>query len=124
MKTVIASLLLSVLVSGASFATDNNPATLPSAVYPSSNATTVNVIVNQSTERNTAVRLLDQNGLVLAQQFIGKSSKATMTRFNLSQLKDGVYQVEIVSGQSKEVKQIQLTTNQPTVTSPRTVVMN
>lgn len=129
MKKVFASLALAFLVSFASFAgddskpVDSKKAAVQTAVYPSASAR-LNVIVDNATDRSVTVRVLNEKGAMLAEQTIGKSKKPTISRFDLSQLTDGVYQVEISNGDSREVKQIKLQTSQPTQEVTRNIAIN
>ncbi|WP_266367223.1 T9SS type A sorting domain-containing protein [Tellurirhabdus rosea] len=130
MKNLIASLALAMLVTGTSFAADHTAddkkekAVMQTAIYPSAGSTKLNVVVANGTNRSVAVRLLDQKGEMLASQFMGKASKPTKARFDISALEDGVYLVEITNGETKEIKQLTLKTSQPEVASYRSIAMN
>ena len=80
-----------------------------SAVYVLAESTKLDVIVGK-VEHAGLIRFLDAQGKTLASQRVGKSGKATRARFDLSNLEDGVYRVEITDGYYTQVKEVQLGT--------------
>lgn len=130
MKTLFASALIALtLAASTTFAADNAgkanaKSTFQSAVYPMVNSMKVGVNVNKEKESKVSIRLIDSNGQTLATRRLGKGSESTNLRFDLNNLEDGVYTVEISDGASKEVKMVKLQTNIPAVQSYRAVSMN
>lgn len=127
MKTLLASLVIALTVgTSTSFAkidpvvTNNS---FQSVVYPSAESTKLNVIVDSKTNNSLLVRLLTTNGDELATQRINKSKRATHVRFDLINLQDGVYKVEITDGDKKETKEITLSTTVPTPSTYRTIAL-
>lgn len=130
MKSIIASLIIAFAVTTASVAanTDTKPngpakATMSTAVYPNATANKLHVIVGKSQGYNAKIRLADAKGRTLHIQNLPKADKATHATFDVSELPDGNYQVEITDGTNKEVKEITLKTTQPTITVNRVIAM-
>ena len=118
MKTFIASVLVAFALSA-----------LPSfATYNSNNITTVaqdteikfwvvsgadgkiDVNVIKSEIKNLSIALIDRTGHTLATSNISSDSAATRTRFDLNALPDGEYRVILIDGKTRQVKTIELTT--------------
>ena len=116
MKTLIASLALAFASVTVSVANDNTNTTNPekpamkTAVYPSKDAHKINVIIDKNEGATANVRLLSEKGEVLAIQRISKKKTIVHTRFDVTELTDGTYTVEISNGTSKEVKKLSLST--------------
>ncbi|MGV3558196.1 T9SS type A sorting domain-containing protein [Larkinella arboricola] len=128
MKTLFASALIALtLVATQTFATDNGDkakATFQSAVYPMINSMKVGVNVSKEKDSKVNIKLLSHTGRILVTRKLGKGSEASNLRFDLNDLEDGVYKVEISDGNYTEVKTVKLETNTPVVYTHRLVSMN
>ncbi|GAB3256713.1 hypothetical protein GCM10027347_18690 [Larkinella harenae] len=130
MKTLLASALLAfTLTTSVAFATDNNEkkeakSTFQSAVYPMINSMKVGVNVSKAKDSKVDIRLVNSDGYTLATKKVGKGSETVSLRFDMNQLEDGVYKVEISDGGYTEVKTVTLQTKAPVVAATRLVSMN
>ncbi|GAB3935149.1 T9SS type A sorting domain-containing protein [Larkinella terrae] len=130
MKTLFASALLALtLAASTTFAADNREekktkSTFQSAVYPMTNSMKVNVCVSKETDSKVNVRLVNSEGQTLANRKLGEGQEVATLRFDLNQLEDGVYKVEISDGTNTEIKTVKLQTSTPVVQSSRLVSMN
>ena len=130
MKTLFASALIALtLLASSTFAADNvgkgkAKATFQSAVYPMVNSMKVGVNVSKEKDSKVNIRLINNSGQTLATKKLGKGSEATNLRFDLNDLEDGIYKVEISDGNHTEVKTVKLETSTPVVQPYRLVSMN
>lgn len=123
MKTLIKSLAfalsLGLLTSVASFS-EAKPIGRPTAAaaYKSSIYTTqgdkLTIALDKQTGGAVDIRLKNTDGTLLYSQHVGKNESQYRTRWNLSELPDGVYQVEITNGVETTTHQITISTQQPT----------
>jgi hypothetical protein len=124
MKTLFASLIIALTVSASSltFARSSSD-TLPleTSVVVRSQAMKIDVITPAGIQENIVIRLKDADGRTLIKKFVEQSEKASLSRFDLSNLADGVYKVEISDGTNKQVKEFTIHTTFPTVAVQRTV---
>lgn len=128
MKTLIASLLLALSATTLSVAADDKTNTTAnvaaqSAVYPNANATKLHVIVAKPEGGFAQIRLLDQQGRTLYTQTLSRKHQTIHTTFDMSELLDGSYSVEITNGGTTEVKAVSLKTSVPTSVATRTIAM-
>ncbi|GAB3503319.1 hypothetical protein GCM10027341_32210 [Spirosoma knui] len=77
-----------------------SPVEMRSAVFPSSSASVLNVIVEKSSSKPVVIRLVDKKGNILGSQITGKKSGNYRVKFNIEQLTDGEYEVELVNGET------------------------
>jgi len=70
----------------------------------------IDVTIKKSEGKNMIIRLTDQTGKTLASVTV-KNDEDTRTRFDLSNLTDGDYEVVITDGTNKFIKPITLDTN-------------
>lgn len=123
MKTIAKTLLAALLFSTASFAADvpASPAASVSptattnsykvAVYPSTTMPSkLNVMVERAPGKTMDIYLRNADGSVLATQYIGKKEGNFWLKFDLSELQDGLYSIELISGNDRSVHQIELST--------------
>ncbi|WP_234733914.1 T9SS type A sorting domain-containing protein [Tellurirhabdus bombi] len=130
MKSLITSLLLAFAVTTASVAADNTTkpngpakASLKTAVFSNPTADKLHVIVDKSQGYTAKIRLINAKGHTLYVQNLAKKEQIAHTKFDVSNLADGTYQVEITDGTNKEVKEITLKTAEQTVEATRTIAM-
>ncbi|WP_138991748.1 T9SS type A sorting domain-containing protein [Larkinella sp. C7] len=131
MKSLIASafLALTIATTSSSFAADHKEtaktqSTYQSVVYPVVNTSKIRVNVNKDKNAKINVTLKNETGEILASERLGKGHESSAIRFDLNQLQDGIYQVEISDGNTKQVKEVKLQTSSPTVTTERHIAMN
>ncbi|MVM40624.1 T9SS type A sorting domain-containing protein [Spirosoma sp. HMF3257] len=129
MKTLIKSLALALslgfVTSAASFA-ELNPGTT-AASYKSAVYTTItgqlSIALDKQTGGAVDVSLKDAEGKVVYSRHLGKNESKYRTRLNLSELSDGVYQVEITNGVETTTHKVTIATHQP-VTPSRVIALN
>jgi hypothetical protein len=131
MKSLIASafLALTIATTSSSFAADHKEtagtqSTYQSVVYPLINTSSIRVNVNKQKDAKINVTLKNESGMILASERLGKGHESSAIRFDLNQLQDGIYQVEISDGNTKQVKEVKLQTSAPSVTTERHIAMN
>ncbi len=104
MKTLITTLALALSLATVTIAADVNPIVRPTKVahYESGIYTTVagklHVSVDKQLGGTVAVSLKDGSGNVLFSRDIAKKDTQFRTRFDLSQLTDGTYELELTNG--------------------------
>ncbi|GAB3689641.1 hypothetical protein GCM10027592_06270 [Spirosoma flavus] len=131
MNTFAKSLIAAVLISTATFAAPAKPTANPTAttesykaaVFPSASPSKLNVFVEREPGKALIVFLKDKNGDMLAKQSISKKQGNFHFKFDMAELEDGTYQVEIVSGSDVTVHPVTLSTK-PAQTAARTITLN
>lgn len=130
MKSLFASALIALTVSASSvsFANDNSKtaekaSTFKSVVYPVINSSKIRVNVNKEKGTRILVTLKNEAGETLATEQLRKTDESSAIRFDLGQLEDGNYQVEVSDGLTKQVKAVNLHTSAPTVATERHIAM-
>ncbi|MBD2702114.1 hypothetical protein IC229_15795 [Spirosoma sp. BT702] len=131
MKTFVTSIIAAVLLSTATFAAPATPASNPTAitasykaaVFPSATPSKLNVFVEREPGKVLVVLLKSKSGDLLAKQMINKKQGNFHFQFNMVDLEDGAYQVEIVSGEDVSVHPVTLSTK-PAQTVTRTITLN
>jgi hypothetical protein len=127
MKTLIASLLLALIVSTSSLTYATTPnSTLPieASVIVRPQIMKLDIITQASDYNYITIRLRDAQGHTLIKTKVNKSEKASLSRFDVSNLADGIYQVEISDGTSKQIKEFAIETTIPAATSLRSVSLS
>ncbi|UFH55670.1 hypothetical protein [Spirosoma sp. KNUC1025] len=134
MKTFAHSLLTALLLSTATFAstaattpTAANPTVTTSsykvAVFPSATPSRLNVFVERTPGQSMVVSLKSTEGKVLGKQLISKKQGNFRFQFDMSELQDGTYTVELSSGNDVTVYPVTLA-SQPIQVSTRTISIN
>jgi hypothetical protein len=135
MKNLAQSLLTALLLSTATLPTTSATtvekpaaptaitASYKVAVFPSSSASKLNVYVEREPGQSMFVSLKDSDGTLLGKQLIGKKQGSFHFQFDLSDLQDGKYTVEIASGSDVTVHPITLSTKAPKAAT-RTLTLN
>lgn len=132
MKTFIKSLALALslgVVTSAVSIVEAKPIGRPTAIaaYKSGIYTSVggklNVALDKQTGGTVDVRLKGSDGKVMFVEHIGKNQTQYRTRLNLSELPDGVYQLEITNGVETTTQQVTIATEKP-ATPTRVVAIN
>lgn len=131
MKTLFACVLIALTFRTASVALADGPkdaveakSSFQSAVYPVANSLKVSVTVTKPKESSVNVRLLNQAGETLTVLKLGKDNESSTIRFDLSDLEDGTYRVEISNGFKTAVKTVTLQTSPPIASAYRAVSLN
>ncbi|WP_420148913.1 hypothetical protein [Spirosoma sp.] len=134
MKTLAHSLLTALLLSTATFAstaattpTAANPTvtteSYKAAVFPAASPSKLNVFVERTPGQMMIVSLKGTDGKVLARQLVNKKQGNFRFQFDMSDLQDGTYSVELSSGNDVTVYPVTLAT-QPVQTPTRTIAIN
>ncbi|SFD49645.1 T9SS type A sorting domain-containing protein [Spirosoma endophyticum] len=134
MKTLAQSLLTALLLSTATLVstaatTAKNPtntaitASYKVAVFPSPSASKLNVYVERAPGQFMLISLKTLDGALLGKQLVGKKEGSFHFQFDLSDLQDGKYTIEVASGSDVTVHPITLSTKTPTAAT-RTLTLN
>lgn len=86
------------------------PAAYNVGMYVSKNTSTVNVMVEKQAGGTVKVSIKDDSGKILATQSLNGKEERIWTKFNLSELSDGTYTVEVTNGKDVTVKEVKLAT--------------
>ena len=132
MKTLIKSLALAltlgVVTSAASFA-NTNPggrsaavATYKTGIY-STKTGQLAIALDKAKGGAVDIRLKNADGKVLYSQHLGKHEQTYRTRLNLTELEDGIYQLEVTNGVETTTQNVTISTQQPT-TPGRVISIN
>ncbi|GAB3898169.1 hypothetical protein GCM10028803_17220 [Larkinella knui] len=131
MKTLFASALLALTLGTASLAwADDNKenaeakSTFQSAVYPVINSMKVSVNVSKAKDSKVNVRLVNEAGQTLTVLKLGKDNESSTIRFDMNNLEDGIYKVEVSDGSRTEVKTVKVQTSTPVLEPRREVSLN
>lgn len=135
MKTFVQSLLTALLLSTATFASPALAAPAKSAiapvttnsykvaVFPSAKPSRLNVYVERTPGQKMVVSLKSADGTLLGSQLVGKKQGNFRFQFDLSDLKDGAYSVEVASGADVTVYPVKLAT-EPAQQAARIITLN
>ncbi|MBD2754548.1 hypothetical protein [Spirosoma validum] len=134
MKTFAQSLLTALLLSTATLA--STAATTPTAanptvttdsykvaVFPSSTPSKLNVFVERTPGQMMLVSIKGTDGRVLARQIVNKKQGNFHFQFDMSELQDGAYSVELSAGNDVTVYPVTLAT-QHAQAPARTITLN
>ena len=131
MKTLFTSALIALALSAssASFAADNKDnaeakSTFQSAVYPLVNSMKISVNVNKAKDSKVNIRLVNEAGQTLTVLRLGKENESTIVRFDMNNLEDGIYKVEVSDGFKTETKTVKVQTSTPVAEAHREVSLN
>jgi hypothetical protein len=83
-------------------------------MYQSKNTLKMNVMIEKTTDKDLVVVLKDAKGEVLVRERINKNDKSYHGKYDMSDLEDGKYTFEFTKGDEKIIKEVNLTTKQPT----------
>ncbi|MEA5259379.1 hypothetical protein VB264_16390 [Arcicella aquatica] len=130
MKTLLRTLAIALcstvsLIANAGDDATNGRKTLKVAIYPATNTMKMSVVVEKLVGRQLSVRLKSESGFVLHSEYIRKKDTLYFGKFNLEELEDGKYLIEIFDGETKIVKNIEIGTIKPqVVANERFITMN
>ena len=91
-------------------------------MYRVKNTLTMNLLLEKTKGERVAIRLLNDKGIVMHEEVVGKSLEKYGRKLNFSEVQDGNYTLEISDENEKIVKNINLTTNEVTETESRNLV--
>lgn len=80
------------------------------------------VLIEKHSAKPMSILVKDASGEVLGYQFLSKKTGNYSLKFNLSELQDGEYRLEVVSGDNKDVYPLTLSTETPT-TPERAIIV-
>ena len=133
MKTFAQSLIAALLVSTATFA--GTPATAPTAtnpvvmtdsykvaIFPSATPSRLNVYIERNPGQMMSVLLKSTDGTLLAKRFVSKKQGNLHFQFDMSELADGTYTVEVVSGNNATTYPVTISTK-PAQEAARTITL-
>lgn len=98
------------------------PKTFDISLYRVQQSTTVCLSMEKLAGQKVSVRLLNVSGEEMHAEIVGRLTRKYARRFDLSQVKDGAYTIEVRNGEEVMRKSLRLTTNVPTPTPDRTLV--
>ena len=111
--------MIGLLVSGFAFAGQTQHASgnkyyepFRVGMYRVKNTLMMNVLVEKEKNSRINIRLIDSSGKILHQESVGKGIEKIGQKFDFSEISDGNYKIEIVSGDEKIVKNINLATTE------------
>lgn len=128
MKTLITSLACALaLTSSVAFASDptedKKAKPLQIGVFTTKESK-IQLAVRKSAGQNAVITLRDAKKNVLHEEVMTKKSEKFDGRFDVSNLKDGDYTLEIVSGNEKIEKQVSIKSSKEEVSLQRSVQLN
>lgn len=122
MKTLIKSLALALslaAVTSSATLAETNPggkikevATYKTGIYMTQGGKLA-IALDKQKGGTVSISLKSADGQLLYSQHLGKNDQTYRTRLNLSQLEDGVYQVEITNGVETTTQNVTISTQQP-----------
>lgn len=124
MKTLFASLIIALTVSASSVSfahASNGTQPIEPSIIVRPQAMKLDVITPAGGQDRITIRLKDASGNTLIRKFVAASNETSLSRFDLSNLEDGVYKVEISGGAGKQVREFTIETTTPKVAVQRTV---
>jgi ribosomal protein S6 len=111
-KSIACALALTTSVVFAKPTEDKTSAARPEATFESSAFVTADaslrVAIKKNAPQKVFLTLKDANGDVLFAETVGKKEMTYAAKFNVKDLNDGVYQLEITSGKNRVVKELNL----------------
>lgn len=91
-------------------------------MYRLKGTVTMNVLLEKSKGDRISVKLLNEKGNVIHEEYIGKAVEKYGRKFNFEEVPDGNYTLEISDENERVVKNIRLTTNEVTEVQERSLV--
>lgn len=121
MKTLVKTFAIAALAAITFTSNAGNENTTPSksktfevGMYQSVNTLQMNVMIEKTTDKYITVVLKNQKGKVLYKGNVDKDSAVYHGKYDMKGLEDGIYTFEFTKGDEKIVKEVNLTTDQPT----------
>lgn len=98
------------------------PKTFGISLYRVQQSLTMHLNMEKKAGERATVRLLDQNGQVLHEEWVGRLTKKYACEFDFSQIKDGRYTIEVANGAEISRKNIELSSAKIVQTPDRNLV--
>lgn len=115
MKKTLFPLIVILLVSVSSVSFANNPATsvedptFQSRIILRPESMKLDVYAETVEKGHLKISLLDEEGRLISTQRVNKTIKGI--RFDIAKLQDGIYQIKITDGATKQVENVELKTS-------------
>lgn len=115
MKKTLFPLIVTLLVSVSSVSFANNPATsvedptFQSRIILRPESMKLDVYAETVEKGHLKISLLDEEGRLISTQRVNKTIKGI--RFDIAKLQDGIYQIKITDGATKQVENVELKTS-------------
>ncbi len=128
MKTLFKTLAIALVATGLTFnanAVDDktNKATFNVGMYRVENTMKMNVLVEKMEGSTTNIALKDSKGETIYSETLSKKGTKYSKKWNLENLADGKYNFVISNGSEKIVKEVNLSTKNPTPADYRTIAL-
>ena len=91
--------------------TSSNQVALNAGLFQLINTNKIKLAVDKGTERRLQVKLKDQGGRILYNEMYNKNAEQYRRVFDLEGMADGTYYFELLYGDQKLVKEVQIQTN-------------
>ena len=121
-KSILGAVLLSASTLTTEPAEPKKPASFGASAYVNKE-NKIQLSVEKVVAQPVTVVLRNQNNEVLFTQRLGKKQNKFSVKFDMSQLQDGAYELEVSSSDGSIRKQVSLQTNTVTLEQPRLVTM-
>ncbi|CCH57054.1 hypothetical protein BN8_06453 [Fibrisoma limi BUZ 3] len=121
-KSILGAVLLSASTLTTEPAEPKKPASFGASAYVNKE-NKIQLAVEKVVAEPVTVVLRNQDNEVLFTQRLGKKQNKFSVKFDMSQLQDGAYELEISSSDGSIRKQVSLQTNTVTLEQPRLVTM-
>ena len=89
----------------------SNQVALNAGLFQLINTNKIKLAVDKGTERRLQVKLKDQGGRILYNEMYNKNAEQYRRVFDLEGMADGTYYFELLYGDQKLVKEVQIQTN-------------
>ncbi len=129
MKNLVKTFAIAALLAVCSISNGADNSTAPTksktfevGMYQSVNTLKMNVMIEKSTDKNLLVVLKDEKGNILYNEQVSKGTKSYHGKYDLSDLADGKYTFEFTKGDEKVIKEVNLSSETPTVSSRQLVI--
>ncbi|RIV22433.1 hypothetical protein DYU11_15570 [Fibrisoma montanum] len=121
-KSILGAVLLSASTLTTEPAEPKKPASFGASAYVNKE-NKIQLSVEKVVAEPVTVVLRNQNNQVLFTQRLGKKQNKFSVKFDMSELQDGAYELEISSSDGSIRKQVSLQTNTVTLEQPRLITM-
>jgi hypothetical protein len=76
------------------------------AVYPNPATEQINVTVSTNSECSSQINLVDLSGKIIQTLQVGQSNETSIVQFNIANLQAGVYFIELINENGKEIEKV------------------
>jgi|GEM_PF-4015225 len=95
-------------------------ATFGVGMFPKKGVPVINLLVDNYSDKSIGITLRDSKGVIYHTERMDRQQRRAWMKFNMSQLKDDVYQVVIQNGKDRVIKEVNVKTQQVPLTEPHT----